>query len=225
MRSERQILEEILLLVRAQGRTGAPARDVEKRNDLLQDRLTPQLTEGLDDLLQNRLAHLNREFAGAIPQSGLRLYVFANVDGGYQVVASTIDSNHPVRRMELSHKEGVISFAVERGIPVIARSLQASEDRGIVLNLSGQQIGVQPKMKLENLEKCDPHQKWIFSHPVFEHDPSKPWTSEVLGALTVDNREEDGKALFLDEAFQGEVHELAAEVATYLRTLITVWIV
>lgn len=208
---------------RSIARTQTARQNAEQQNDFLRSRLTPVLTEGLDDLLKNRLENLIHNFDDVTSNNVPHLYVFAHVDGGYQVVASTIDRNHPVRRMELSQEEGVIGFAAERGVPVIARSLQAKEEPGLVLSLSGEKIGDQPKLKFENLQKCDPHQKWILSHPVFDRDPVKPWKNEVLGALTIDVREEGGKELFLRNDFQNEVRYLAAEVATYLSTLITLW--
>lgn len=210
------------LTFRSIARTSSAARTAIENHKVLRGRLSPVLTEGLDDLLKNRLEHLGACFGESMPQ-GLHLYVFAYVDDGYQVVASTIDRNHPVRRMELSLNEGVIGFAAERGVPVVARSLQAEEDPGLVLSLSGEEIGVQPDLQFENLQKCDPHQKWILSYPVFDRDPVKPWRNEVLGALTVDIRAESGRDLFLREDFQDEVRYLAAEIATYLSTLIILW--
>ena len=207
---------------RSIARTRSTARRATENYKILRGRLSPVLTEGLDDLLQNRLEHLGACVGDSMPQ-GLHLYVFAYVDDGYQVVASTIDRNHPVRRMELSPNEGVIGFAAERGVPVIARSLQAAEDPGLVLSLSGEEIVVQPELQFDNLQKCDPHQKWILSYPVFDRDPVKPWKNEVLGALTVDIRAESGRELFLRDDFQDEVRYLAAEIATYLSSLIILW--
>lgn len=199
------------------------AEEAEKKYSELRERLNPLWADGLDNLLRNRLRHIVREYGNEPAGADLRIYVFARVTAHYQVVASTIERTNPVRRMELLHSEGIIGFTIDREVPVIARSLMATEDGGEVYNLRGEKIGAQPMLAAHNLEKCDWRQKWIFSEPIFEQNPDRPWVNEVLGVLTLDVREEEGRELFLKEEFQREVHFLAADTASYLRALPALW--
>lgn len=182
-------------------------REAEDLYDTINHRVTPLLWNGIEDVLRRKVpAYLDSLDAN---ERCLQFYVLAEINALLRIVGSTVDAYQPVRKIALTHHEGVVGFAIDRGAIVVAERLPA----GKIWNVAGKEIGVQRPLEAHNLEKCDPAVKWIYAMPIFERSIT---SDTIVGVFTVDSTAEVGKELFMKQSFQSQVSAFASDVAPYL---------
>jgi hypothetical protein len=169
---------------------------------------------GLEDTLRRRTNSLPATLSGQLGyEKNLKFYVFAQIGGRHRVIASTVDTAAPVRRIALELDRGIVGFAFNHKMAILADSLY---ERRTIYDRYVKSIGQQQAIDASTLEKCDIAVQCIYAAPIFESTPDVPWSDKVIGVLTVDSTQEEDAELFQNLTFQKEVEEIAADVAPYL---------
>lgn len=178
----------------------------------LESRIRALVLTGLEDVLKIRV----RDPQLPKDKLPLKFYVFTEIDGLYRVVASTVERDAQVRRLELEPDEGVVGVTVENKISGLAR---ISDGEGDVFDRSGRVITQQRRLRDVNAGKVDVDLKWIYTLPIFEKSQDTPWSNRIIGVLTVDSSDDQGGNLFKDVNFQAAVEAIASDVSPYIDVL------
>ncbi|HEV7905187.1 MAG TPA: hypothetical protein VGO96_15205 [Pyrinomonadaceae bacterium] len=189
-------------------------RNAEQLYLSVQDRLIPLLLEGLEDTLHRRINSLPAYLSNQVGyEKNLKFYVFAQVEGYHRIIASTDDAAASVRKIALELDEGLVGYAYNHKVSIFADSLI---ECSTIYDRYFKSIGQPQAIDHSTLEKCDIAVQCVYTMPIYENKRSAPWSNNVIGVLTVDSTQRNDDKLFLSNAFQKEVEEIAADITPYL---------
>lgn len=191
----------------------AQRRKAQETHARLLVEVLPSIITGLEQELLQEIDLLKGELvAWKMGEACLRWYVFAEIQGNHRIIASTVESTAQVRRIELEHHEGVVGFAHDQRMSLIANVPNGGE----ITTRHGARLGEQRPLSASNLAKAYRDVIWILATPIFASSAISPWTNEVLGVLTVDCSMASGGELFLKSDFHERVDAITNRIAPYL---------
>ena len=215
IRAYRAVLGSGTVSAEPQKKVEAPRQDLREgsdRYDRLTTRLIPLLHHGIDDVLLR--------WKKTIKSGGnLHLNVFAPINGFYRQVGATSPPEHASRQNSVKVGEGIRGFLSERKQPGYAPSsnwIQSKGGKRQVFDRHGQVLAEFPVGRSAGILGHDIETKWLYYRPIFEKSAANPWSTRVVGLLTVISTADDADSFFKTKKFQNQLDSIAAEVSPYL---------
>ena len=114
--------------------------------------------------------------------------------------------------------EGIRGFFDERKVAGYARSSSnlPKEGNRPVFDRTGKVLGEVPSRRDPNILAPPSDIKWRYYRHIFEKSAANPWSTRVVGMITVHSPADDGDSLFKTVEFQQQVDSIATEVSPYL---------
>jgi hypothetical protein len=186
--------------------------------EVIEIRIRSIFFEGIDYILLNEEAKLKEVVNQIIkdlklPQhvSYFFLFVFTEIDGLYQITASTNQQTAVQNRMRFKKGEGLAGKVYEEKTEIIL-NYQTNE----LVSYNGEQLGQQSVLSKENQVKGTKDLRWIVCRPIFASSRSTPNSDIVYGTLSVDTNHVCGDTIFFDPRFSDLLGQLSDKISPFL---------
>jgi hypothetical protein len=186
--------------------------------DLMEGKIRSIFFEGIDYILLNEKESIyefvnNIKIERSISPSDhyYYLFVFTEIDGLYQITASTNQQTAVQNRMRFKSGEGLVGKVYNEKTEIIL-NYQTNE----ITSYNGVRIGQQEELSVSNQIKGASGICWIVSRPIFDSSKTNPNSDLVYGIVSVDTNDPQGNMIFFDPRFSEFLGQLSDSISPFL---------